>query len=148
MYFNCHTVFSFKYGTLSIEKLYAEAQRCGIRKIALTEINNTTSYIELLRLRAEKKQTHPELPLLDIAVGIEFRNEHDLQYIALAKNNNGFEKINRFLSYHNREEKEFPERAPEFEDVLNKWRGYKESRKEALYEEPAHIVAVNATWND
>jgi DNA polymerase-3 subunit alpha len=85
MYFNCHTVFSFKYGTLSIEKLYAEAQRCGVQKIALTEINNTTSYIELLRLREEKKQTPPELPLLDIAVGIEFRNSHDLLYIALAK---------------------------------------------------------------
>ncbi len=118
MYFNCHTVFSFKYGTLSIEKLYAEAQRCRARKIALTEINNTASYIELLRLRAEKKQTHPELPPIDIALGIEFRNGHELQYIALAKNNNGFEKINRFLSYQNREGKEFPVRAPEFEDVL------------------------------
>ena len=118
MYFNCHTVFSFKYGTLSIQKLYEEALRCGQPKIALTEINNTTSYIELLRIREEYLQTNPELPRIDIALGIEFRNQHELCYIALAKNNTGFEKINRFLSFHNREAKEFAPRAPEIEDVF------------------------------
>src|SRR6185369_2588761 len=56
---------------------------------------------------------------LDIAVGMEFRSdENELLYIALAKNNDGFEKLNRFLSYHNREEKKLPSRAPEIENVF------------------------------
>ena len=62
---------------------------------------------------------------LDIAVGIEFRN-HDSkdakacvpEYIAIAKNNKGFEALNRFLSYHNREAEPFPVLAPEFENVF------------------------------
>lgn len=55
---------------------------------------------------------------LDIGVGIEFRRDHELLYIAIAKNNSGFENINRFLSYHNRENKPIPMRAPLFEDVF------------------------------
>ncbi|HEX8038985.1 MAG TPA: DNA polymerase III subunit alpha, partial [Chryseosolibacter sp.] len=41
-----------------------------------------------------------------------------LLYIAIAKNNDGFEAINRFLSFHNREKKPFPKRAPEFANVF------------------------------
>lgn len=55
---------------------------------------------------------------LDIAVGIEFRKDNELLYIGIAKNNRGFEQLNRFLSYHNREAKELPPRAPRFEDVF------------------------------
>ncbi len=122
MFLNCHTAFSFKYGTLPVEKLFDEARKCGVRKLVLTEINNTASYIEMLRLCAERK---PGSPLagdhpheLEIAVGIEFRQEHDLLYIAIAQNNNGFENINRFLSHHNRENKKLPERAPVIEDTF------------------------------
>ena len=41
-----------------------------------------------------------------------------VKYIVIAKNNNGFEKLNRFLSYHNRETEPFPKHAPELEDVF------------------------------
>jgi DNA polymerase III alpha subunit len=122
MFLNCHTAFSFKYGTLPIEKLFDEARRCGVHKLVLTEINNTASYIEMLRLCAERK---PGSPLagdhpheLEIAMGIEFRQEHDLLYIAIARNNNGFENINRFLSHYTRENKKLPERAPVIEDTF------------------------------
>lgn len=117
MYLNCHTAFSFKYGTLSVQRLFDEAQRHGVRKLVLTEINNTASYIEMFRLRAEQaahtdgERTNDPL---DIAVGVEFRRDNRLLYIAIARNNDGFERINRFLSYHNLTEKNFPERAPEF----------------------------------
>jgi len=43
MYLNCHTGFSFKYGTLTIKELFDEARRCGVHKLVLTEINNTAS---------------------------------------------------------------------------------------------------------
>lgn len=126
MYLNCHTAFSFKYGTLKIERLFEEARRCGVRKLILTEINNTASYIEMLRLCAENapcKESNltaygKEAYSLEIGVGIEFRKEHELLYIAIAKNNDGFEKINRFLSHHNLENKPLPARAPLFENVI------------------------------
>ncbi|HTH55753.1 MAG TPA: DNA polymerase III subunit alpha [Cyclobacteriaceae bacterium] len=126
MYLNCHTGFSFKYGTLPIRALFNEAKRCGIHKLALTEINNVASYLEMLRLCHENKPRHGGLTKygkpgydLAIAVGIEFRTkDNSLLYIALAKNNRGFEKLNRFLSYHNREDKKLPERAPQLDDVF------------------------------
>ncbi len=133
MYLNCHTGFSFKYGTLPIKTLFNEAKRCGIHKLALTEINNVSSYLEMLRICDENRAVvtpgsvsqrgltkYGKIPYdLEIAVGIEFRSaENDLLYIALAKNNDGFEKLNRFLSFHNREEKKLPSRAPFIENVF------------------------------
>jgi len=126
MYLNCHTGFSFKYGALPIKILFEEAKRCGIHKLALTEINNVASYLELLRICDENKPQANGLTRfgkisydLNIAVGIEFRSgENELLYIIIAKNNDGFEKLNRFLSFHNREEKKFPPRAPEIEHVF------------------------------
>ena len=114
MYLNCHTGYSFKYGTLPIKTLFDEARRCGIHKLVLTEINNTASYLEMLRVCNENKARESGLTKfgkapynLDIAVGVEFRNDNELLYIAIASNNSGFEAINRFLSHHNRGEKKF-----------------------------------------
>lgn len=126
MYLNCHTAFSFKYGTLQVEDLFNEAKRCGVHKLVLTEINNTASYIEMLRLCAEKAPVNgskltafgKEAYELEITVGVEFRNEDQLLFIAIAKNNKGFEEINRFLSFHNLNEKKLPDRAPDFLDAF------------------------------
>lgn len=122
MYLNCHTGFSFKYGTLPIEGLFDEAKRCGVHKLVLTEINNTASYLEMLRIcyknreyKDGKTKFGKEPYRLDIAVGVEFRNQDEFLYIAIAKNNQGFEAINRFLSHKNREGKTFPSSAPQFE---------------------------------
>ncbi len=125
MYLNCHTAFSFKYGTMPLQQLFDEAKRCGVHKLILTEINNTASYIEMLRICENNKPLEKNLNrygeqayVLDIAVGVEFRREHELLYVAVAKNNEGFEAINRFLSFHNRERKPFPKRAPGFANVF------------------------------
>jgi DNA-directed DNA polymerase III PolC len=125
MYINCHTGYSFKYGTLSVEALFQEAKRCGVHKLVITEINNTASYMEMLRICA-KNRVHKngltkfgkEPYQLDIAVGIEFRKEHELLYIAIAKNNDGFERINRFLSHLKKEDKPLPLRAPELDNAF------------------------------
>ncbi|NOT76672.1 MAG: DNA polymerase III subunit alpha [Cyclobacteriaceae bacterium] len=125
MYLNCHTGFSFKYGTLHTKELFSEAKRCGVHKIVLTDINNTAAYMEMLRVCDANKPDKNNLTKfekepyqLDIAVGIEFKREHELLYIAIAKNNDGFEAINKFLSHHNREAISLPSRAPEFENVF------------------------------
>src|SRR5271170_5266114 len=55
MYLNCHTGLSFKYGMLPIKTLFDEAKRCGIHKLALTEINNVGSYLEMLRICDENR---------------------------------------------------------------------------------------------
>lgn len=119
MYLNCHTGFSFKYGTLPVQSLFDEAKRCGIHKLALTEINNTASFFEMLRLCETNRTTETGLTQfgkepyqLDMAIGVEFRTGNELLYIALAKNNEGFEEINRLLSFHNREGKPFELRGP------------------------------------
>ncbi|MCW5909612.1 MAG: DNA polymerase III subunit alpha [Cyclobacteriaceae bacterium] len=126
MYLNCHTGFSFKYGTLPIKTLFEEAKRCGVHKLALTEINNTASYLELLRICNENKpqasgltKFGKEAYSLELAVGIECRaKDQQLLYIILAQNNHGFELLNRFLSYHNREDKPLPACAPVLENTF------------------------------
>ena len=104
MFLNCHTGFSFKYGTLPVEKLFNEAKRCNVHKLVITEINNTASYLEMLRICAKNVPYDNGLTkygkapfVLDIAVGIEFRKEHELLYIVIARNNERFEHLNRFL---------------------------------------------------
>jgi DNA-directed DNA polymerase III PolC len=114
MFLNCHTWFSFKYGTLSPEHLFQEAKRHGVKKLILTEINNTCSFVEMLRVCQDNKGEYD----LEIAVGVEFRRDNKLLYVLIAKNNLGFQEINRFLSYSNQEEQPFPKRAPEFTDVF------------------------------
>lgn len=125
MYLNCHTGFSFRYGTIPVQKLFDEAKRCGIKKLALTEIHNTGSYMELLRICDENRAVKDGLTRygkpaydLEVAVGIEFKKGHELLYIGIAQNNAGFEELTRFQSYHNRECKEFPARAPRFDNVF------------------------------
>ncbi|GCC50533.1 DNA polymerase III subunit alpha [Chryseotalea sanaruensis] len=125
MYLNCHTAYSFKYGTLQIEDLFSEAKRCGVHKLILTEINNTASYIEMLRCCEKNMPSKNGLTKygqepysLEIGIGVEFRKEDELLYIALARNNNGFEQINRHLSRYNRGEVNLLSRAPELSDTF------------------------------
>lgn len=100
MYLNCHTHFSFKYGTISPTELVLEAHKKGVTALALTDIHSTAAYIEVFRLL---KKEYPEITL-KIIPGIEFRTNEQLAFIGIARNNDGFEELNAFLSYHNRNE--------------------------------------------
>ena len=91
MLLNSHTYFSFKYGTLSVEQLLAAAQRCGVRKLVLTDINNTSGVLDFIRL-APKYEVQP-------VVGIDFRIGARQLYIGIAKNNEGFHELNEFLTH-------------------------------------------------
>ncbi|GAB4327169.1 MAG: hypothetical protein Kow00127_19960 [Bacteroidales bacterium] len=109
MYINCHSYYSLRYGTLSIEKLTALAKEQHVRALALTDINNSTGIIDFVKACNEQK--------IRAAGGIEFRNGNRLLYIGLARNIDGMQELNEFLTEHNLSRQPLPEEAPEFNQV-------------------------------
>lgn len=57
MYLNCHSFFSLRYGTLSVEKLVEEGVKNQISALALTDINNSTGMMDFVT--ECKKKTYP-----------------------------------------------------------------------------------------
>lgn len=114
MFLNCHTYYSLRYGTLKIQELLTLGQKNGARCIALTDINSTSACLEFVRI-ASDFEVRPVL-------GVDFRNGAKQQFIMLAKNNNGFQNINDYLSeyLHQRTESsvEIPSRAKQFSDTF------------------------------
>lgn len=90
MLYNCHTSFSLRYGTLSVEALLDLAEEQGHDTIALTDINNTSAGLEFA-MKAREKGIRPIL-------GIEFRVNNQLFYIGLAQNIKGWQYLCEFLS--------------------------------------------------
>jgi len=111
MYLNCHTYFSLRYGTIKPEQLLAIASKNGVQTLALTDINNTSACLEFARL----SKNYDIKPVL----GVDFRNGAQQQFILIAKNNNGFQNINAYLSeFLHDQNLKLPEVAPILEDVL------------------------------
>ncbi len=107
MYLNCHSYYSFKYGTLSIEALVSEAKSKKLDALALTDINSVAGVFPFIR-EAQQKGIHP-------VIGIDFRNGVKQQYIGLAKNQEGFYELNLHLSHHRTKGIPFGEKAPAFQ---------------------------------
>ena len=106
-----------RYGTFSPKILLQLAQKCGLKSIALTDINTTSACLEFIR-ESSKYNIKP-------VIGVDFRNGVDQLFVAIAKNNSGFQEINEYLSpfLQNKTETEsghlpIPERAPFFENVF------------------------------
>ncbi len=114
MYLNCHTYFSLLYGTMSPEALFWEAQKNHVSQLVITDINNTSAHIEMLRICEEHREIHN----LQVGAGIEFRRDNQLLYIGIARNNAGFETLNRLLSNCNDSGTPLPRFAPEMDDVF------------------------------
>ena len=110
MYLNCHSWFSFKYGVMKPDALLEEAARVGVRSFALTDIHCSAGIPDLVR-------DAPRFGVRPVA-GIEFRHGPKLLYIGLAKNNDGFQRLNELLSPHLLDDEALPERAPELDDVF------------------------------
>jgi DNA polymerase-3 subunit alpha len=106
MLLNCHTYYSFCYGTFSTKELLAEVYNNGYRTFALTDINNTSAVLDTLRLTKGK----PIKPV----IGIDFRNGVAQQYIGLAQNNDGYKELNEHLSQHLHSGSPFESIAPAF----------------------------------
>ncbi|MEQ9403995.1 MAG: DNA polymerase III subunit alpha [Cyclobacteriaceae bacterium] len=110
MYINTHTYYSFKYGTLAIEELLSFAQQNGVSELALTDINSTSGSLNFVRLAA-KYDIKPVL-------GIDFRNSSIQKFVGIARNNEGFQELNEYLSDHLHNGKKFPDQAPAFENAF------------------------------
>ncbi|MGB8491445.1 MAG: DNA polymerase III subunit alpha [Bacteroidales bacterium] len=108
MYLNCHTYYSLRYGTMSVEQLVQKAVEAGADAIALTDINNSTAIPEFAG-EAAKNNLKP-------VAGIEFRDGNDLLYTGIARNNKGLRELNEFLSKHNFENTPLPFPAPVFSE--------------------------------
>lgn len=110
MYLNCHSNHSLRYGTIPVEGLVQLAGEKGVEALALTDINATNGVFEFI-LECRKLSIKP-------LVGAEFRNNNQLLYIALAKNEEGFREINTLISACNINNQHYPELAPLWENVL------------------------------
>ncbi len=108
MYLNCHTYYSMRYGTFSMPALCKLAKTNGISKVALTDINNTSGCLPFLKI-AHEFDIQP-------AVGIDFRNGAEQQYVGIAKNNNGFRQLNEFLSARLHAKSKFEPQSPFLND--------------------------------
>lgn len=109
MYINNHTYYSLKYGTISPRELLDEMLHLGATHFSLTDINNTSALLELLRLAQNQKVT--------ISAGIDFRNGAYQQFVSIAKNNSGWQEINTHLSKHLHLKEEFRIPAPQFKNA-------------------------------
>lgn len=118
MYLNTHTYYSLRYGTLSPERLVEEARKNNVEALALTDINNSTGIIDVVKL-CNEQGIHP-------MAGIEFRDGDKYLYTGLARNNYGFSELNEFLSWHNENKEALPLRAPEFENawIIYSWNNH------------------------
>ena len=105
MYLNCKTFFSYRYGTLSTEELVKEGMEAGATSMALTNINNTADWWDFYSF-CQEQNIHGVL-------GAEIRNEDDLLFILLARNNKGLAEINHYLTRHFQEQKIF--------EVIENW---------------------------
>lgn len=113
MLLNCHTYYSFCYGTFSIEQLFNEVLKKGYSSFALTDINNTSAVLDTLRMLSDEGSKWKLKPV----IGIDFRNGAQQQYIGLAKNNDGFRELNEHLSEHLHNDLKFTGQAPAFKNA-------------------------------
>lgn len=109
MLLNCHTYYSFCFGTLSVDELLEEAHKRGYTSIAITDINNTSACIDLVR-KAKDYNIKP-------VVGIDFRNGVQQQYIGIAANAHGFRELNEHLTAHLHGNIPFDTKATAFEQA-------------------------------
>jgi len=110
MFLNCKTWFSFHYGTFPTKDLVESAQSLGIKAMALTNINSTADCWDFV-LKCQEANIKP-------IVGVEIRNENELCYILLAKNNAGLYVIQSFLSFYKQRKLDFPKKPPFESDDL------------------------------
>jgi DNA-directed DNA polymerase III PolC len=94
---------------MSVEQLVQKAIAAGADCIAMTDINNSTGIPEFAG-ECAKNNIRP-------VAGIEFRNDNELQYIGIARNNKGLRELNEFLSKQNFEKTPIPFPAPGFSET-------------------------------
>ncbi|TDN79646.1 DNA polymerase-3 subunit alpha [Salegentibacter sp. 24] len=110
IYLNCHTFYSLRYGTFSVEELCELAKKFKAESLALTDINNTSACLNFIKIASH----YGIKPI----VGIDFRNKAAQQYVGIAKNNEGFKALNQHLSQQLHSKKDFNPIAPELPECF------------------------------
>ena len=147
MYLNCHSYYSLRYGTMSVEQLVQKALAAEADTIVLSDINNSTGIPEFAG-ECSKNNLRP-------VAGIEFRTDNELQYIGIARNNNGLRELNEFLSDLNINKTAIPFPAPQFSEsyiiyLLKKIPGRKLFENERIGIRPQELnslLTLNSSLN-
>jgi len=101
--------YSLRYGTVAPEILAEKAHELGIQTLALVDIHRTSGVYDFV-------QACQRLGIKPV-VGMEFRTGDTLQYTCIARNPNGFARINHFATQYLSKELPWPERPPVWEEV-------------------------------
>jgi len=110
MNLSCRSYYSLRYGVLSVEELVRKAAEYGFKSLSLTDINNTTGIIDFVH-------TCKQYQITPIG-GIEFRNNDQWIYTGIAKNSDGFHRLNSFFSRYSLNKSYFPDEAPQIDEVI------------------------------
>ena len=105
MILNAHSYYSLRFGVISNEELVDAAVKHKYEAMAITDINNSSGVLEFVKLCLEKG--------IKPIVGMDFRREEDMLYVALARNNAGFREINELMTLTNLNKSKLPLR-PQF----------------------------------
>ena len=125
MFLNVHSQYSLRYGTMNIETLIKEARSKNIHQLVLTDINNSTGCMEFIRLCRKQATAYQDKDgivwpayFIKPIIGIEFRRDHQLLYIGIAKNKEGMKELNDFLTYHNLNQLPLPDEPYSFQNAF------------------------------
>jgi error-prone DNA polymerase len=132
VYINSHTYYSLRYGTFSPKKLLELAHSNGLTTLALTDINTTSACLDFIRL-APRYNIKP-------VVGVDFREGITQRFIALAKNNDGFEEINIYLTALLHGDCTHADPLPDFENV---WIIYPFQKEQTRVLKPHEFIGVS-----
>lgn len=110
MYFNTHSYYSLRYGTLPIEKIVELAKEHGVGSLALTDINNSSGMPDFVRLC--------KVSGIKPIGGMEFRNGNQYLYTGIARNREGMRELNEFVTHHNLNKLPYPDEPDRFENVV------------------------------
>ncbi|MFT4566038.1 MAG: error-prone DNA polymerase [Saprospiraceae bacterium] len=110
MYLNCHSQYSLRFGTLTVQDLVKQAKSFNIEALAITDINNTTAIYDFILECLE----HDIKPI----VGMDFRTDNDQLFIVLAKDREGFREMNELMSFSNINKTALPRIAPDWNHCI------------------------------
>lgn len=110
MFLNCHSYYSLRFGTLSPAQVAEGAFASDVELAVLSDINNTAGVPEFY-FACRNNGVKP-------IAGVDIRNKDNAQlFILIAKNNEGFAEINRYLTEINHEKRKRAD-LPQFNNVF------------------------------
>lgn len=109
MIFHFRSYYSLRFGTLSHKNIVELAVKAGISKLVLADINNSTAWSDVYKACKNER--------IDFISGMEFRKDGHLLFICIAKNREGFQEINEYLTQCNLRKAKPADHAPPFNNV-------------------------------